>query len=58
MEDLHMIDINDLPQFVSDIDEDNITLEPMTRFPGTEPNFWLRYHIAQKIISVKENENN
>lgn len=51
MEELHMIDlisdlINDLPQ----IDVYEISEAPMTRFPGTEPNFGLRHYIMMNAI--------
>jgi hypothetical protein len=38
--------INDLPQ----IDVDEISEAPMTRFPGTEPNFGLRHSIMMNAI--------
>lgn len=42
-----MIDlINDLPQ----IDVDEISEAPMTRFPGIEPNFGLRHYIMMNAI--------
>lgn len=51
MEELHMIDlINDLPQ----IDVDKISEAPMTRFPGTEPNFGLRHYIMMNAILHKQ----
>ena len=44
-----MIDLlNDLPQI--DIDVDEISEAPMTRFPGTEPNFGLRHYIMMNAI--------
>lgn len=55
MEELHMIDlVNDLPQ----IDVGEISESPMTRFPGTEPNFGLRHHIMMNaMLHIQKSKN-
>ena len=47
---LPKIDIDDVPQ----INVSEISKVPMTRFPGTEPNFWLRHYIMMNAMLHKQ----
>lgn len=50
-----MIDLlNDLPQINLDEIDVEISETPMTRFPGTEPNFGLRHYIMTNAILHKQ----
>ena len=41
-----------------EINVEDISLEPMTRFPGTEHSSWIRYTIIEKakLQSLLEND--